>query len=41
MEIEKLLNDPARQLELGRQARRDVESYTWLARAEKVLKDFV
>ena len=41
LEIEKLLNDPARQVELGMQARRDVESYTWLARAEKVLKGFV
>jgi len=41
LEIEKLLNDEARRVELGRQARLDVEGYTWLARAEKVLKGFV
>ena len=39
-EVESLLGDEARRAELGSQARRDVEGYTWLARAEKVLKGF-
>jgi len=38
VEIEKLLTDEPRRLELGRQARQDVQGYTWLARAEKIVK---
>jgi len=38
VEIEKLLADEPRRLTLGRQARQDVEAYTWLARAEKIVK---
>ena len=37
MEIERLLDDEPRRLELGRNARQGVESYTWLARAEKII----
>ncbi|MDQ3005165.1 MAG: glycosyltransferase [Chloroflexota bacterium] len=40
LEIENLLNEQARRVEFGMQARRDVESYTWLARAERVVKGF-
>jgi len=36
-----LLADSPRRLELGRQARKDVESYTWLARAERALGGFL
>jgi len=36
--IEKLLADEPRRLALGNLARQDVESYTWLARAEKIVK---
>jgi len=39
--IEKLLRDESRRVELGKQARRDVEGYTWLARAEKILNGFI
>jgi len=38
VEIERLLTDEPRRLELGRQARQDVQGYTWLARAEKIVK---
>jgi glycosyltransferase involved in cell wall biosynthesis len=41
LEIEKLLKDETRRVELGSQARRDVEKYTWVAREERVLKGFV
>ena len=37
VEIERLLDDEPRRLELGRNARQGVESYTWLARAEKII----
>ncbi len=37
LEIERLLSDEARRVELGNQARKDVEGYTWLAREERVL----
>ena len=36
LRIEKLLADETRRVELGNQARRDVDGYTWLARAEKI-----
>ncbi len=35
--IEKLLADESRRIEMGKQARRDVDGYTWLARAERIL----
>lgn len=41
LEIERLLEDEARRTQLGNQARRDVEGYTWLAREEKVLEGFM
>jgi len=41
LEIESLLGDEARRMELGRQARRDVERFSWLAREEKVLDGFL
>lgn len=37
VEIEKLLADEPRRRSLGGQARQDVQGYTWLARAERVL----
>ena len=40
-EIEELLMDEARRMELGRQARRDVEKFSWLAREKKVLDGFL
>ncbi|MDL1912303.1 glycosyltransferase family 4 protein [Chloroflexi bacterium CFX6] len=40
IEIEELLADEPRRIELGRQARRDVEGYTWLARAGRILSEF-
>ena len=39
-EIEKLLADKPRRLSLGKQARQDIQSYTWLARAEKIMRMF-
>jgi glycosyltransferase involved in cell wall biosynthesis len=39
VEIEKLLADESRS-ELGKQALQDVSSYTWLARAEKIMQGF-
>ncbi len=36
--IESLLGEPARRIELGNQARRDVEGYTWIERAEKIMR---
>lgn len=41
VEIEGLLADEPRRVELGRQAREDVEGYTWLAREERVLREMV
>ena len=41
LEIEKLLTDETRRVELGKQAKEDVQSHSWLARAEKVLDGFV
>jgi len=40
LEIERLLKDGARRVELVNQARRDVEGYTWLARASHILNEF-
>jgi glycosyltransferase involved in cell wall biosynthesis len=37
IEIQRLLEDETRRVELGKQAREDVEGYTWLARSEKIL----
>ena len=39
--IEKLIDDEARRVKLGNQARQDVQRYTWLARAEKILDGFL
>lgn len=39
-EIEALLGDPSRRMQLGHQARRDVEGYTWVARANKIMNHF-
>jgi glycosyltransferase involved in cell wall biosynthesis len=41
LEIEALLNDETRRTRLANQARRDVQGYTWLARAERILNGFV
>ena len=41
IEIERLLANEARRVELGRQAREGVKSYTWLARAQRILDGFV
>ncbi len=40
IEIESLLNNETRRDELGNQARRDVEGYTWVARAKKIMNNF-
>jgi glycosyltransferase involved in cell wall biosynthesis len=39
--LEMLLDNVSQRLALGEQAGRDVQSYTWLARAEKILNGFV
>jgi glycosyltransferase involved in cell wall biosynthesis len=36
--IEELLNDEPRRVALGKQAQEGVQGYTWLARAEKIMK---
>ena len=41
LEIEKLLGDEERRAELGIQARRDVDKFSWLAREEMVLEGFL
>jgi glycosyltransferase involved in cell wall biosynthesis len=38
--IGKLVSDGPRRLALGKQAQKDVQAYTWLARAEKILNKF-
>jgi len=38
--IEKLLADVSRRLELGKQAKEDVQKFTWLTRAEKILAGY-
>ena len=40
LEIEALLNEDARRIELGKQARQDVQGYTWVARAQRILYTF-
>ena len=40
-EIESLLADESRRIDLGKQAREAVEGYTWLARAQRILDGFV
>jgi glycosyltransferase involved in cell wall biosynthesis len=38
VEIERLLADEPCRIELGRQAQQDVQGYTWLARAERIMR---
>lgn len=38
LRIGKLLNDEPRRLSLGKQAREDVQGYTWSARAERIMR---
>jgi glycosyltransferase involved in cell wall biosynthesis len=40
VEIEGLLANEARRVELGKQAKEDVRGYTWVARAERILDGF-
>ena len=40
LEIEGLLADETRSVELGKRAREDVQSHTWLARAERIMNGF-
>jgi len=40
LEIEKLLADETRRVELGKRAREEVQSHTWLERAEKIVAGF-
>ena len=40
LEIEKLLADETRRVELGKRAREEVQRHTWLARAEKIVAGF-
>jgi glycosyltransferase involved in cell wall biosynthesis len=40
LEIKALLDNEARRIELGNQARRDVEGYTWIARAQRIMNNF-
>jgi glycosyltransferase involved in cell wall biosynthesis len=40
LEIKALLDNEARRVELVNQARRDVEGYTWVARAQKIMNNF-
>lgn len=39
--IESLLEDESRRRELGSQARKDVEKFTWVKRQERVMNNFV
>ena len=41
LEIESLLADETRRIEMGNQARRDVEGYTWVARAKRIMNNFL
>jgi glycosyltransferase involved in cell wall biosynthesis len=38
--LESLLGDEARRIELGDQARQDVQGYTWVARAQRIMNGF-
>jgi glycosyltransferase involved in cell wall biosynthesis len=40
LEIEELLNDDGRRHDLGNQARQDVQGYTWIARAQRIMHKF-
>lgn len=40
LEIERLLIEEPRRMELGEQARRDVQGYTWVARARHIMNKF-
>jgi glycosyltransferase involved in cell wall biosynthesis len=40
LEINTLLEDQSRRLALGDQVRRDVEGYTWVARAKRIMNNF-
>ena len=40
LEIEALLDDGTRRIELGKQARQDVQGYTWVARARRIMNGF-
>jgi glycosyltransferase involved in cell wall biosynthesis len=40
VKIESLLDNETRREELGNQARRDVEGYTWIARAKRIMNNF-
>ena len=40
LEIKSLFENEARRDELGNQARRDVEGYTWIARAKRIMNNF-
>jgi len=40
LKIKSLLGTEPRRIELGKQARRDVEGYTWVARARKIMNNF-
>jgi glycosyltransferase involved in cell wall biosynthesis len=39
--VEKLLTDESRRVELGKQAKEDVQKFAWLARAKKILTGFL
>jgi glycosyltransferase involved in cell wall biosynthesis len=39
-QIESLFNDDGRRIELGKQARQDVQGYTWVARAQRIMNAF-
>jgi glycosyltransferase involved in cell wall biosynthesis len=40
LEIESLLNDAPRRMQLGARARQDVQGYTWVARAQRIMNGF-
>jgi glycosyltransferase involved in cell wall biosynthesis len=40
LEIDALLNNEARRIEMGEQARQDVQGYTWVARAQRIMNGF-
>jgi hypothetical protein len=39
--VETLLYDGMQRAALGKQAEQDVQGYTWLARAERILNGFI
>jgi hypothetical protein len=38
--IEALLEDVDRRIDLGRQSQKDVQGYTWVARAQRITNGF-